>query len=226
MRLGQPRVICLLTLVSLVSGSAFAATTTTSTTPPHKKHKRRTAHSVANAKQSTFTATAHHPVSHLSMLPKKRFINNPWTSPTFANSTEGDSVDGEDLVVRRAAVQALGPYNGSVVVADPTTGRLLTIVNQRLAYQSGFQPCSTIKIVAALAGLSEGVLTEESHFRMGGRRSMDLTEALAHSNNAFFSSVGYKLGYNRIVQYAQLFGLGEKAGLNLDAEQPGTIAGE
>jgi cell division protein FtsI/penicillin-binding protein 2 len=123
-------------------------------------------------------------------------------------------------------VQALGPYNGSVVVADPTTGRLLTIVNQRLAYQSGFQPCSTIKIVAALAGLSEGVLTEESHFRMGGRRSMDLTEALAHSNNAFFSSVGYKLGYNRIVQYAQLFGLGEKAGLNLDAEQPGTIAGE
>ena len=53
---------------------------------------------------------------------------------------------------------------------------------------------------------------------------MDLTEALAHSNNAYFSLVGYKLGYNRIAQYAQLFGLGEKAGLNLDAEQPGTVA--
>src|SRR5580692_1814584 len=224
MRLGQPRVICLLTLVSLVSGSAFAATTTTSTTPPHKKHKRRTAHSVANAKQSTFTATAHHPVSHLSMLPKKRFINNPWTSPTFANSTEGDSVDGEDLVVRRAAVQALGPYNGTVVVVDPNTGRLLTIVNQKLAFQSGFQPCSTIKVVAALAGLNEGLIEQNTLLRGRFRRTVDLTEALARSDNAYFSAVGYKLGYDRIIHYAQLFGLGEKAGLDLDAEQPGTLA--
>ena len=80
------------------------------------------------------TVAAHRPVSHLSRLPKKRFINNPWSSPTFADSTVGDSVDGEDLVVRRAAVEALGPYNGTVVVADPNTGRLLTIVNQKLAY--------------------------------------------------------------------------------------------
>jgi penicillin-binding protein 2 len=224
MRLGQPRVIYLLTLVSLVSGSAFAATTTSTTTPPHKKHKRRTAHSVASAKPSTFTATAHHPVSHLSMLPKKRFINNPWTSPTFANSTEGDSVDGEDLVVRRAAVQALGPYNGTVVVVDPSTGRLLTIVNQKLAFQSGFQPCSTIKVVAALAGLNEGLIAQNTLLRVGGRKSVGLTEALARSNNAYFSAVGYKLGYDRIIHYAQLFGLGEKAGLDLDAEQPGTLA--
>jgi penicillin-binding protein 2 len=224
MRLGQPRVIYLLTLVSLVSGSAFAATTTSTTTPPHKKHKRRTAHSAAGAKPSTFTATAHHPVSHLSMLPKKRFINNPWTSPTFANSTEGDSVDGEDLVVRRAAVQALGPYNGTVVVVDPNTGRLLTIVNQKLAFQSGFQPCSTIKVVAALAGLNEGLIEQNTLLRGRFRRTVDLTEALARSDNAYFSAVGYKLGYDRIIHYAQLFGLGEKAALDLDAEQPGTLA--
>jgi penicillin-binding protein 2 len=224
MRLRQPRVICLLTLVSLASGSAFAVTTTTSTPPPHKKHKRRSARSVASAKQSTFTATAHHPVSHLSMLPKKRFINNPWTSPTFANSTEGDSVDGEDLVVRRAAVQALGPYNGTVVVVDPNTGRLLTIVNQKLAFQSGFQPCSTIKVVAALAGLNEGLIQQNTLLRGRFRRTVDLTEALARSDNAYFSAVGYKLGYDKIIHYAQLFGLGEKAGLDLDAEQPGTLA--
>lgn len=222
MRHRQPRVICLLTFVSLLSGSAFAATTTSS--PSHKKHKRRTAHSVAGAKHSTFTATAHHPVSHLSLLPKKRFINSPWTSPTFANSTEGDSVDGEDLVVRRAAVQALGPYNGTVVVADPSTGRLLTIVNQKLAFQSGFQPCSTIKVVAALAGLNEGLIEQNTLLRVGGRKSVGLTEALARSNNAYFSAVGYKLGYEKIIHYAQLFGLGEKAGLDLDAEQPGTLA--
>src|ERR1035438_110819 len=39
----------------------------------------------------------------------------PWTEPTFADSTVGDHVDGEDLNVRRAAVEALGPYNGAVV---------------------------------------------------------------------------------------------------------------
>ena len=57
----------------------------------------------------------------------------PWSEPTFADSTVGDSVDGEDLTVRRAAVEALGPYNGTVVVADPQTGRILTIVNQKTA---------------------------------------------------------------------------------------------
>jgi cell division protein FtsI/penicillin-binding protein 2 len=212
------RLTCLLTVVALISGSAFGAT--------HKKTKRRAARSTSAAKQSKFTVTAHHPVSHLSKLPKKRFINNPWSSPTFADSTEGDSVDGEDLVVRRAAVQALGPYNGTVVVADPNTGRLLTIVNQKLAFQSGFQPCSTIKVVAALAGLNEGLIEQNTLLRIGRRRTIDLTEALAHSNNAFFSAVGFKLGYDKIIHYAQLFGLGEKAGLDLDPEQPGTLAGE
>jgi cell division protein FtsI/penicillin-binding protein 2 len=160
--------------------------------------------------------------NHLSAL-KKKSLRSPWTSPTFADSTEGDSVDGEDLMVRRAAVAALGPYNGSIVVVDPKTGRLLTIVNQKLAFQSGFQPCSTIKVVAALAGLNEGVIDQTTKLKIS-RRGMDLTQALAHSNNAYFSSVGYKLGYDRIIQYAQLFGLGEKAGLDLDQEQAGMLA--
>lgn len=204
----------------MVCGSAFGATAR------HKRTARRTSHRPAGAKQpQRLVARAHRPVGHLSRLPKRRYILNPWTSPTFADSTEGDSVDGEDLVVRRAAVQALGPYNGTVVVVDPNTGRLLTIVNQKLAFQSGFQPCSTIKVVAALAGLNEGLIDQNTLFRIGRRRSIDLTEALARSNNAFFSAVGFKLGYDRIIRYAQQFGLGEKAGLNLEGEQPGTLAG-
>jgi len=227
----QPlRLICLLTAGSVIGATILGATTTTTqTTPPatalHKKTKHHAVHSVAGTKSSS-TVAAHHPVSHLSRLPKTHYINNPWSSPTFADSTIGDSVDGEDLVVRRAAVQALGPYNGTVVVVDPGTGRLLTIVNQKLAFQSGFQPCSTIKVVAALAGLNEGLLEQNTLLRVGRRHPMDLTEALAHSNNAFFSAVGFKLGYDKIIHYAQLFGLGEKAGLDLDAEQPGTLATE
>src|SRR5579871_3103216 len=203
--------LCLLTVISLTTGSSFAAT--------HKKKKKHSATVPAQP-----VVKAHHPVSHLSRLPKKRFVNSPWTSPTYADSTVGDSVDGEDLEVRRAAVQALGPYNGTVVVADPNTGRLLTVVNQRLALQSGFQPCSTIKVVAALAGLSEDLIGQDTFFKIGRRRTVDLTEALAKSNNAYFSAVGFKLGYDRIIHYAQMFGLGEKAGLDIDNEQPGSLA--
>jgi len=147
----------------------------------------------------------------------------PWAEPTFADSTVGDSVDGEDLMVRRAAVEALGPYNGSIVVADPQTGRILTIVNQKLAFRSGFQPCSTVKIYAALAGLNEGIISRDTSVHLYGRTSMNLTTALARSNNPYFANIGVRLGYEKVAYYAKLFGLGEKAGLNIDQEEAGRL---
>jgi cell division protein FtsI/penicillin-binding protein 2 len=155
-----------------------------------------------------------------------RRVYSPWKEPTYADSTSGDDVDGEDLVVRRAAVEALGPYNGSIVVADPQNGRILTIVNQKLALKSGFQPCSTVKIVAALAGLSEGIIERETMLRLYGRTTMNLTDALARSNNPYFANVGIKLGFERVHYYSKLFGLGEKAGLDIEGEQPGFLTPE
>ena len=146
----------------------------------------------------------------------------PWTEPTYADSTVGDLVDGEDLVIRRAAVEALGPYNGTVVAVDPSTGRILTMVNQRVALGTGFQPCSTIKVAVALAGLSEKAIRPANRFRLGGLR-MDLTYALAHSNNYYFATLGAKLGFETVSHYARLFGYGEKAGLNVAGEQPGSF---
>src|SRR5258706_4378026 len=75
----------------------------------------------------------------------RKILSGPWRVPNYADSTDGDYIDGEDLAVRRAAVDALGPLNGTIVVSDPNTGRILTIVNQKLALQGGYQPCSTIK---------------------------------------------------------------------------------
>jgi penicillin-binding protein 2 len=144
----------------------------------------------------------------------------PWTEPTFADSTEGDNVDGEDLEIRRAAVEALGPYNGSFVVVDPTNGRVLTMVNQKLALGSGCQPCSTIKVSVALTALAEKVIEPDTKLRLGGAR-MDLTYALAHSNNYFFATLGQKVGFEKLSHYAHLFGYGEKAGLDIPGEQPG-----
>jgi cell division protein FtsI/penicillin-binding protein 2 len=147
----------------------------------------------------------------------------PWKSPTYADSTVNDNVDGEDLEIRRAAVEALGPYNGSVVVVDSTSGRILSIVNQKLALQGGFIPCSTIKLVASLAAMTEGIMEPHTPVFLTRRTSMDLTEALAHSNNPYFATLGRKLGFERVSYYAKLYGLGEKASLDLENEQPGIL---
>ena len=144
-----------------------------------------------------------------------------WDEPTYKDSTAGDITTGEDPVVRAAAVEALGSLNGSVVVVDPETGRVLTIVNQQLALGGGFQPCSTVKVSVALAGLHENLVTRVSPIRFYSKSSFDLTDALAYSNNAYFANLGVKLGYDRYSYYAKLFGYGEKAGLNIQGEHPG-----
>ena len=149
-----------------------------------------------------------------------------WSAPNYALSTEGDLVEGDDLVARNAAVGALGRLNGSVVVADADSGRILTIVNQKLAYKSGFQPCSTIKVPVALAALSETVIDRLTKIRIYGNTKVAMTEALAKSNNQYFASLGEKLGFERMSYYARLFGLGEKASLDIEQEQPGILPSE
>lgn len=153
----------------------------------------------------------------------RHFFASPWTEPTYADSTVGDSVEGEDLEVRKAAVDALGPYNGTVVVADPQTGRVLTVVNQKLAFKGAFQPCSTVKVVVSLASLSEGIVDADSSLHLTRRYRMDMTQALAHSNNLYFAKLGQQLGFERVSKYAKIYGLGEKAGLDIPGEEPGFV---
>ncbi len=156
----------------------------------------------------------------------RRAYFNPWTEPTYADSAIGDNIEGEDLVVRKAAVDALGPYNGTVVVADPQTGRILTIVNQKLGMKGAFQPCSTVKVIVSLASLSEGIVSAGTNVRLTRRSSTDMTQALARSNNLYFAKLGQELGFERVHKYGQLFGLGEKAGLDIAGEEPGYLASE
>jgi cell division protein FtsI/penicillin-binding protein 2 len=143
--------------------------------------------------------------------------------PTIADPAAGDDSQFDDPVIRQIAVEALGHANGSVLAMDPTTGRILSIVNQKMAFSSGFEPCSTIKPVIALAALQEGVITGDSMLPIGRRRYMDLTEAMAHSNNTFFEEVGQKLGFPTVQRYASLLGLGERAGYDIPEEQPGLL---
>ncbi len=134
----------------------------------------------------------------------------------------GDLTAGEDPVVRQAALDALGNMNGTVVAIEPTSGRVLAMVNQKLALSSGAQPCSTIKLSVALAALSEGLVSKETEVALGGRSRMNLTKALAHSNNAYFEALGRKLGFEKVAYYAHEYGLGELAGYDIPGEQLGT----
>src|ERR1700735_2994740 len=145
------------------------------------------------------------------------------TTSSYADPGKGDMVEYDDPVIRQVALDALGHANGSVLAMDPSTGRILTIVNQKMAFSAGFEPCSTIKPVIALAGLQEGVITRDTMMKVGHRRYMDLTEAMAHSNNLYFEEVGTRLGFPRVHKYAHLLGLGQKAGYNIEEEQAGTL---
>ena len=206
------------------SSTKRTAKTSASRSGKSSKKKALSAKQTAHSKRlaAAMVPATHNSARHSSRIRLRKFYN-PWTEPDFANSTERDFIDGEDLTVRRAAVEALGPFNGSVVAVDPNTGRILTMVNQPLALKSGFQPCSTIKIVAALAGLSEGAIERNTVVHFTRRFSLSLTQAIAKSNNPFFARIGVALGFNRVSEYAKRFGLGEKAGYNIQGEQPGTL---
>jgi cell division protein FtsI/penicillin-binding protein 2 len=159
---------------------------------------------------------------HRTRHAREKFTASPWDT----ENTAGDITAGEDPIVRAAAVNALGDMNGTVVAIDPDTGRILAMVNQKLALSEGAQPCSTFKVAVSLAALSEGLITKDTPVKIGRRTSVNLTYALAHSNNAYFEELGRRLGFERVAHYAQQFGLGELAGYNIEGEHLGTFPTE
>jgi penicillin-binding protein 2 len=147
-------------------------------------------------------------------------------APTFAASLKDDITAYDDPAVRSAAIEAMGRYTGAVVAIDPSNGRILSVVNQKLAFGSGFIPCSTIKPVIAVAALQEGVVTRDTMIRVAPRKYLNLTEALAHSNNAFFEELGRRMGFETVAHYGRLLGLGELAGYQIPEEHPGAFPTE
>ena len=152
---------------------------------------------------------------------RSRRAPSPWGFSSYGDPAAEDNPAGDDPVIRQAAIDALRNWNGSIVVVDPNSGRILSMVNQKLALGSGFTPCSTFKPVVGLAALREGIISASTKLYVGGRDRINLTDALAHSNNLFFNKLGQMLGFERITEYAQEFGLGQKAGLDIAGESAG-----
>ena len=161
-------------------------------------------------------------VRRAALTSRRHRYHERFTASSFAKGDigEGDLTAGEDPVVRQAAIDALGDMNGTVVVINPANGRILAMVNQKLALSPGAEPCSTIKLTVALAALSEGLVKRDTPVQLAGFR-MDMTKALAKSNNLYFEELGRELGCERVRHYANQFGLGELAGYNIEGEQLG-----
>jgi len=160
------------------------------------------------------------------------------------------------------------PVSGSVVMMKVHTGEIIAITSkpsfdanlfasgislehwknltqdklhplQHRAINGQYPPGSTYKIVTALAGLEEKIITPETtiycpgHFRLGrgryrcwkrgGHGSMNLHKALVQSCDVYFYTVGNKLGIDKLYEYARDLGLGDYTGIQLMGEKRGLI---
>ncbi len=98
---------------------------------------------------------------------------------------------------------------------------------------------SVFKMVVATAALEEGVIGEKDTvfcpgwFRLGrrtfkcwkkaGHGNIAIEDAIAHSCDVFFYTMGYKLGVTNIKKYAKILGLGHKTGIDLPGESIGLL---
>ena len=102
-----------------------------------------------------------------------------------------------------------------------------------------YEPGSTFKLITLAAALNEGLTNEDERFYCSGRCSVDgetikcwrtighgsitLTEGFKNSCNCVFVQLALRLGLDRYYQYLELFGLGNKTGVDIASESSGII---
>ncbi len=174
-----------------------------------------------------------------------------------------------DTRLQQEAKYCLEDKVGAIVALNPQNGKILALASSPTfspeAFERGlsdaewqelvknqehplmnraiigqYPPGSTFKIVMAVAGLEEGVITPETYihcrgylasgnhlfrcWKKGGHGSVNLHQALVVSCDTYFYEVGRRLGIERIAKWSRRFGLGEPTELKLDREKPGLVA--
>jgi SpoIID/LytB domain protein len=139
-------------------------------------------------------------------------------------------IDDEiDAHLERAAREALGSKDGTIIVMDAQSGRLRAVVNAQAAFTESYAPGSAVKPFTALAALRLDVIDDRTSRLCRTRYahkelavscphqktdvSFNLTQALAYSCNYFFGKVGERLDTNRFDETLGSFGFGEPTGV-------------
>lgn len=111
------------------------------------------------------------------------------------------------------------------------------------AIAGSFPPGSIFKLIPALAGLNDGVITSKEliedsgeiiigQYRFGNwffdkygktEGQINVVTALARSNDIFFYRLGERMGVDSLVSWSKKFGLGEKTGIDLPGEKNGLL---
>ncbi|MDR2870854.1 MAG: penicillin-binding protein 2, partial [Deferribacteraceae bacterium] len=105
------------------------------------------------------------------------------------------------------------------------------------AVEGAYPPGSVFKVLVALAGLSEGIITPDTEYvcngsyrfgntehrcwRAGGHGHISLRRALAESCDVYFYNLGVAIGIDKLHEYAIKYGLGHLSGIDLPNEKTG-----
>jgi stage II sporulation protein D len=159
--------------------------------------------------------------------------------PGAAANTHVLSASEMDDALQRAANNALGPREGTIIVMDPQTGRVRAVVNPQIAFAHSYPPGSTIKPFTALAALRAGLIDKDSRtlcrseysragFAIACTHPKDLppfgpAEALAYSCNYYFGALGERLSEASLSDTLSSFGFGNQTGINTDVETAGQL---
>jgi len=111
------------------------------------------------------------------------------------------------------------------------------------AISSAYAPGSTFKMAVATAALETGafttqtLVTDNGPYPRGhhpvcwiytdhhyGHGALDISNAIKHSCNIYFYEIGYKIGVDKMAEYAYKYGLGKKTGIELAGESAGVVA--
>ena len=151
-----------------------------------------------------------------------------------------DHEDEIDAELERAAREALGSNDGTIIVMDPQSGRLRAVVNEQMAFNEIYAPGSTIKPFTALTALRLRLIDDRTrklcHTRYTYKDlaiscphqktdvAFNLTQALAYSCNYFFGKVGEGLDTNSFDKTLGEFGFGAQTGVAAEsAEAAGNL---
>ncbi len=184
----------------------------------------------------------------------------------IAPSKGKDLVLALDYETQKVAEELFKNLSGSLVAIEPKSGDILAYVSapyfslqdfasvtsrKRLneirtdprkplfdrASQSIYPPGSTYKMLAALIGLEENIITENSRiickggYQYGDRffkchgvhGSVNVVESIEHSCNTFYYKLIFDIGLDRWAKYLRMFGFGSPTGFDLKSEAPGIV---